>query len=45
MEKEILKEVQEIKKELQDIRSILEPKEIKILIDENEVINHRRNHG
>lgn len=39
MEEKILKELEEIKKELQDIRSILEPKELKILIDTNEIIN------
>lgn len=39
MEEKILKELQEIKKELQDIRSILEPKEIKIMIGEDVIIN------
>lgn len=37
MEREVLKELQEIKKELQDIRSILEPKEVKVLIGDNSV--------
>lgn len=37
MDEKILKELQEIKKELQDIRSILEPKEIKIKLDGNQL--------
>lgn len=34
MEEKILNELQTIKKELQDIRSILEPKKIRIELDE-----------
>jgi len=37
MEEKILKELQEIKKLLQDIHSILEPKAIKIFMGDTEV--------
>lgn len=38
MEEKILKEIQEIKKELQDIRSILEPKNINATI----IVNNQK---
>ena len=39
IEGKILQELKRIKKELQDIRSILEPKKIKILINSDEIVN------